>query len=203
MLKTKILFGLVLALCALGVSTAGASALKYQSNGPGKAIGKNHKFTVTGGEVTCEESEYSWKLTGEATTLPVVPSYSKCKVTGGSFKGVSATVKVSEGCEFTFGEPTETELMVYKATVSIGSSCKIVIIVTFIFTCEIKVEGAQGPLKTLTDKILNLTTKETEINAEVEGITYTANSNCSAGGITGGSTGKYAGITKAVGVQPS
>jgi hypothetical protein len=194
--KLKMLAVFAAVLSALIVSTASASAAVYKTTA-GKAVGANHVFAVTGGEVTCEESVYTYP-TGSSKTLAVAPSFTKCKVTAGTFKGVGATVGVNSGCHFVFGEPVGAE-PTFSATTEIEAGCKIVITVKFLATCEVKVEGKQGPLTKVVAE--DKGASEAEIKAEVGGITYGVNTACEVGGITAGKAGKYKGSLVAKGVH--
>jgi hypothetical protein len=82
---------------------ASASAAEFHSSAASASLVGNqstsHKFTVTGGSVTCTTAEFkgTGAASGHSATQKMTPTYSGCK----AFGFVNATIDMT-GCEYNF-----------------------------------------------------------------------------------------------------
>jgi hypothetical protein len=164
---------LALALAVMAVSAAAASAAEFnagQSPAKVNAVNEgNHVFEAgIVGSISCKKATF----TGEefkvvpTTEVTVTPAYSEC-----TFLGVPTVVNTN-GCDYTFTQPTGTG----PYTGQVDISCPTGKTIEFEATgCRIRV-GSQTGLGTVT--YTNQINGTVKVAASVTGITYTSEGLC-------------------------
>jgi hypothetical protein len=177
------------------ISATAASAAKFNAaESPAKVDATNegnHVFTAgVVGNISCKKATFTGEEFKAVPTseITVTPAYSEC-----TFLGVSTTV-ATNGCDFTFTEPTGTGPFTGKVDVSCptGKSIEFEAL-----SCRVKV-GTQTGLGTVT--YTNQANGTVKVAAKVTGITYTSEGLCN--GVAGTHTdGVYEGTAIAKGTN--
>jgi hypothetical protein len=164
---------LAVVLATMAVSAAAASAAEFNAaESPAKvnAINEgNHVFTAgIVGSISCKKATFTGEEFKAVPTkeVTVTPSYTEC-----TFLGVSTVVNTN-GCDYTFTEPTGTGPFTGKVDVGCptGKSIEFEAL-----SCRVKV-GAQTGLGTIT--YTNQINGTVKVAAKVTGITYTSEGAC-------------------------
>jgi hypothetical protein len=192
--RSKVLgFALVVAFAATALSASAASAAEFTAaESPAKVNATNegnHVFTAgIVGSISCKKATF----TGEefqvvpAKQVTVTPSYTEC-----TFLGVPTTVKTN-GCDYTFTEPTGTGPFTGKVDVGCPTGKTIEFEA---LGCRVKV-GAQTGLGTVT--YTNQANGTVKVAAKVSSIKYVSEGACN--GLPGEhSDGTYEGTAIASG----
>jgi hypothetical protein len=187
------MFGLAVlaafAMSAVAASAASAAEFFHEGEGLARVIAKNegsHKFTAgLIGTIECKKATFTGTsfVTSPQKTVTVEPVYSEC-----TFLGISGVVVKTNGCTYTFNQPTGTGPFTGTVTVNCPAGKSIEFEAT---GCKIEV-GAQGPLSSVTFTNLATTPKLVKVAASVSKITYTASGSCTVLGKK--EDGSYSGI---------
>jgi hypothetical protein len=160
---------------AVTASAASAAEFFHEGEGLARVTAKNegtHKFTAgIIGTIECKKATFTGTsyVPSPQTTLTVEPAYSEC-----TFLGVSGVVVKTNGCTYTFNQPTGTGPFTGTVTVN----CPVGKSIEFEATgCKISV-GAQGPLSSVTYTNLATTPKSVKVAANATKIKYTASGTC-------------------------
>jgi len=196
------MFGLAvlaaLAMSAVAASAASAAEFFHEGAGTARVVATNegaHKFTAgVIGTIECKKATFTGTsyVTSPQKTVTVSPAYSEC-----TFLGVANVVVNTNGCTYTFNQPTGAGPFTGTATVNCTGSNKI----TFeAKECKIEV-GAQGPLSSITytnQAATEKLVKSVKVAANVSKIKYTA-SGLGCGVIGEKEDGTYTGTAIAEG----
>lgn len=180
MFKGKLLLVSAAIICVLVVSAAPAAAKEFKKVGHAvTSVGGTAVFAVSGASVTCTGNTDTGKVTNANEVADEV-SYTGCK----SSLGTSATV---ETCKYIFFANESATLVGGCKTTS--SLCTITPSTT-----------ANKELKAFTNIVLKEAELESEVKANVTGITYAVNLGCQLAGIKAGKEGTYKGVDVQKGV---
>lgn len=166
-------FALVVVLATMAASAAAASAAEFNAaESPAKvnAVNEgNHVFTAgIVGSISCKKATFTGEEFKAVPTkeVTVTPSYTEC-----TFLGVGTTV-TTNGCDYTFTEPTGTGPFTGKVDVGCptGKSIEFEAL-----GCRVKVGGQTG-LGTVT--YTNQANGTVKVAAKVTSITYTSEGAC-------------------------
>jgi hypothetical protein len=169
------MFGLAVlaafAMSAVAASAASAAEFFHEGEGLARVIAKNegaHKFTAgVIGTIECKKATFTGTsfVASPQKTVTVTPAYSEC-----TFLGVANVVVNTNGCTYTFLEPTGAGPF----TGAVDVNCPVGKKISFeAKECKIEV-GAQGPLSSVTFTNLATTPKSVKVAANVTKIKYTA-----------------------------
>lgn len=160
---------------AVTASAASAAEFFHEAEGTARVTAKNegnHKFTAgIIGTIECKKATFTGTsfTTSPQTTVTVEPTYSEC-----TFLGVSGVVVKTNGCTYTFNQPTGVGPFTGTVTVNCPTGKAIEFEAS---GCKIAV-GPQGPLSTVTFTNLATTPKSVKVAANVSKIKYTASGTC-------------------------
>jgi hypothetical protein len=183
------MFGLAvlaaLAMSAVAASAASAAEFFHEGEGLARVIAKNegsHKFTAgLIGTIECKKATFTGTsfVTSPQKTVTVEPAYSEC-----TFLGISGVVVKTNGCTYTFNQPTGTGPFTGTVTVNCPAGKSIEFEAT---GCKIEVGGHpktekeeaenQG-LSSITFTNLATTPKSVKVAASVSKITYKSSGTC-------------------------
>lgn len=190
------MFGLAvlaaLAMSAVAASAASAAEFFHEAAETARVTAHKegvHKFTAgTIGTIECEEATFTGEFVpSPQKTVTVSPEYKKC-----TFLKVSGVEVKTNGCTYTFNEPTGTGPF----TGTVNVNCPVGKVIEFEASgCKIEV-GKQGPLSSITYTNLVTTPKSVKVDAKVSKIKYKA-SGLGCGVIGEKEDGSYSGVALA------
>lgn len=194
MTKTRSLLALTVAVCALTVVVAPASAFFHAASYPAKVHGQGgeQKFKAGGGIFVCKGIHLfgETQVSQDSSQQKLAATYVGCTSEAFGFKG-TATV-VMHSCQYDFHQAKGATSGQVSVSCPAGQKIQLE---TGLLGCVIEVGQAGNEfLKTVT--YTNLATTVEGKVAVVGGITWTSNSNCqSLGFASGGNPGAGTGAT--------
>jgi hypothetical protein len=170
---------------AVTASAASAAEFFHEAEGTARVIAKNegvHKFTAgLIGTIECKKATFTGTkfVPSPQKTVTVAPAYSEC-----TFLGVSGVIVKTNGCTYTFNQPTGVGPFTGTASVNCPAGKKIEFEAT---GCKIEVTGPENiekapaenqELSSITFTNLATTPKLVKVAASVSKIKYTASGTC-------------------------